>query len=98
MDNNLNALMDAANQKLDAQKKQAEMSSSEDLYADMKQEMEQDDEQNIDIKRQEYNYPQEEYDIHYCVGTQCIKCRRTKDKRYQKSQSDIDNDDAQSVE
>ena len=65
MDNNLNALMDAANQKLDAQKKQAEMSSSEDLYADMKQEMEQDDEQNIDIKRQEYDYPQEEYDIQH---------------------------------
>ena len=43
MDNNLNALMDAANQKLDAQKKQLEESSSEDLYADMRQEMEQDD-------------------------------------------------------
>ena len=65
MDNNLNALMDAANQKLDAQKKQLEESSSEDLYADMRQEMEQDDEQNIDIQRQEYDYPQEEYNIQH---------------------------------
>ena len=65
MDNNLNALMDAANQKLDAQKKQAEESSPEDLYADMKQEMEQDGEQNIDIQRQNYNYSQDEYDIQH---------------------------------
>ena len=65
MDNNLNALMAAANQKLDAQKKQSEESSSEDLYADMRQEMEQDDEQNIDIQRQEYDYPQEEYNIQH---------------------------------
>lgn len=65
MDNNLNALMNAANQKLDAQKKQSEASSSEDLYADMRQEMEQDEEQNIDTQRQEYSYPQEEYDIQH---------------------------------
>ena len=51
MDNNLNDLMSAANQKLDAQKKQMEQGSAgeqQDIYADMKQEMEQEDDQSIE--------------------------------------------------
>ena len=63
MDNNLNALMNAANQKLDAQKKQ-EDAPEEDLYADMRQEMEQDEYDDIDIQRQQYN-TQEEYNIQH---------------------------------
>ena len=63
MDNNLNALMNAANQKLDAQKKQ-EDAPEEDLYADMRQEMEQDEYDDIDIQRQQYD-TQEEYNIQH---------------------------------
>ena len=63
MDNNLNALMNAANQKLDAQKKQEDV-PEEDLYADMRQEMEQDEYDDIDIQRQQYD-TQEEYNIQH---------------------------------
>lgn len=67
MDNNLNALMNAANQKLDAQKKQEEETtnvSQEDLYADMRQEMELD-ENNINIQTQQYDMQEEEYNIQH---------------------------------
>lgn len=64
MDNTLNDLMNAANQKLDAQKKQME-NSQEDLYANMREEMEQDDDyQDINIQRNQSDI-QEQYSIQH---------------------------------